>query len=479
MNSSNGSDYNGNGYHYPHSSRANSGYGTPVPDHRDYGPIGPPRYVPPMRRNDNISDRVVRPESSLSNATFATQVNVPTPYRGPQSNAMTGYSPQGTYSYGPSQLTQHMSAFDPFTSHWRGASQQQVHQQYSQQQPPTYVGQYYNGPMQSTNVYSNVPVGQNGKMNVMSNYHQGMMPTPREPSTQSSPNDSAVVNTRAMELAARIRAGHANDPTDPMYGRAGFVSETNVAPQTNIGPEMPVPRGIVAAESIDLAARGYNMSYANVKGNSAAFQGTNTKSPPEWLPYVLKGGFTPTIDELMHALPMIEACRVARPSTAGVVRIKNIPYATTRSEITAFLGRNAHILNQPVGSPYHAVHILVDRHTCKTMDAFIELDNVKEAQWIVGSFSRRIASGRHSKLGDRNVTVEMSSMGDFMAELFPRAKNVEWEGSIPKINNTVVFYYENVPAQGFNGFLQDEEICHMVKHAETPQRVSDHSPCRC
>lgn len=105
----------------------------------------------------------------------------------------------------------------------------------------------------------------------------------------------------------------------------------------------------------------------------------------------------------------------------------NIPYACSRAEIVAFLGKNAQILNQPASSSSHyAVHIMMDKPTAKTMDAFVEVKSSKEAVLITSQFGRRTRHGGHIKLGDRDVGLSVVSQANFMATLFPRAKNVVW-----------------------------------------------------
>ncbi|TKA56328.1 hypothetical protein B0A55_11674 [Friedmanniomyces simplex] len=78
--------------------------------------------------------------------------------------------------------------------------------------------------------------------------------------------------------------------------------------------------------------------------------------------------------------------------------------------------------------------------------------------------------GRHPRLGDRHVEVEISNQEDLMTEMFPRTKNVAWEGATPRILANNEMYYPGVPSAGFTGFLQNEEIVMVIKHAETPHR---------
>ena len=129
----------------------------------------------------------------------------------------------------------------------------------------------------------------------------------------------------------------------------------------------------------------------------------------------------------------------------------------------------------PVGTPYFAVHIIMDRNSGKTMDAFVEVSSTREALNIAGQVARRASAGRTIKLGDRQVDVEISSQEELMKELFPRTKNVEWVGNTPRVIDEDTEYFSNVQALGFDGFVGSEEMVMLVKFAENPSRVS--RPC--
>ena len=195
----------------------------------------------------------------------------------------------------------------------------------------------------------------------------------------------------------------------------------------------------------------------NTKGNAAAYIAVEIMPLPTWFEMTLKG-FKPSLQMFFDVMPVIEPCRYASASTAGVIRITNIPFDTPRSEITSLVGRNAKIVGQPEGTPYHAVHIIMERHSGKTMDAFIELSRASEATWVVKQFDKRVSQGRYPKVGDRQVEVMLSSQEELMGELFPRARNVRWEGCAPVVLDNPQMFYPGIPAAGFTGFLQDEEV---------------------
>lgn len=130
----------------------------------------------------------------------------------------------------------------------------------------------------------------------------------------------------------------------------------------------------------------------------------------------------------------------------------------------AFLGRNAKIITPDLGV---AIHIIMERSTSKTMDCFVEFLSYGDALAVVNKFTRSRDDGRHPRVGERHVAVEMSSQDALMKELFPRAKNVVWKGG-----NPVIMQNDEPYNSGFKSFLTSEELVMLVKHAEQPHRVS-------
>ncbi len=106
----------------------------------------------------------------------------------------------------------------------------------------------------------------------------------------------------------------------------------------------------------------------------------------------------------------------------------------------------------------------MDRLTGKTMDCYIEFFSVGDAQAAVNAKTRL---GNIHKLGDRVAEVGMSSQDELMKELFPKAKQVEWDSGVPIIIET-----DEPFNSGFKSFVTAEELVMLVKHAEFPQRVS-------
>ncbi|KAI9693343.1 MAG: hypothetical protein M1822_005339 [Bathelium mastoideum] len=191
-----------------------------------------------------------------------------------------------------------------------------------------------------------------------------------------------------------------------------------------------------------------------------------------------------SLSDAFTLIPFVEKARMAKPKNWGVIKITNvrhrvglasrlvinvlqIPYGTTKPEIVAFVGRNARLVPQPQGSPWFAIHIIMDRSTAKTMDCYVEFETQNDANHAVERFRRQCVTHRHPRIGDRHVEVSESSQAALMKELFPRSKCVRWEGQDPHPYETTEPFNS-----GFNGFTTNEEMVVTIKHAETPQRVS-------
>lgn len=111
----------------------------------------------------------------------------------------------------------------------------------------------------------------------------------------------------------------------------------------------------------------------------------------------------------------------------------------------------------------------MERVTSKTLDCYVEFVSFDEAVAAVNRFETSRTGGRSGRLGHRHVDVELSSQEHLMKDLFPKAKNVHWNGSKPTIlppNPGDIF------SLGFQGFVSREEVVMLVKHVESPQRVS-------
>ncbi|GAB7360027.1 hypothetical protein MBLNU230_g7550t1 [Neophaeotheca triangularis] len=210
----------------------------------------------------------------------------------------------------------------------------------------------------------------------------------------------------------------------------------------------------------------------NQVSHTRALSNTLVIAPnPTWLHAALAGHYKPTYQQLTETLPFVEPKAYIRPTKAQVIKIKNIPFTASRSEVLASLGSRARVVTMPRGSSYFAVHIIMERMSGKTMDAYVELEDQKEVERLMEQFETRFYSQRRPiKVGDRAIEIERSSQAELMKELFPRAKCVTWQGTKPIIGTTTEQFRPGVFASGFRGFLTSEENVMMTKHAEVPHR---------
>ncbi|KAI9817541.1 MAG: hypothetical protein M1827_001152 [Pycnora praestabilis] len=176
-----------------------------------------------------------------------------------------------------------------------------------------------------------------------------------------------------------------------------------------------------------------------------------------------------TFENALKNIPFVEPGRHVKPPEWGVIKIENIPYQVTKSEVMAFLGRNAKIITSDLGC---AFHIIMERSTAKTMDCYVEFFSDGDALAAVNRFIRNKEEGRQGRIGDRHVEMEMSGQAALMRDLFPRAKNVVWHGADPTIVETNEPYNS-----GFKSFITSEEMVMTVKHAETPHRSPFSQKC--
>ncbi|KAF2149605.1 hypothetical protein K461DRAFT_271180 [Myriangium duriaei CBS 260.36] len=251
--------------------------------------------------------------------------------------------------------------------------------------------------------------------------------------------------TSPAELAQLIKSGAFEDPDNmlPLDNRTQRVTTTTAAPTSTPRHPAPTVQPVV-----------------HLWGSHMV----QSVEEPGFLSYVQTGRLPP-IEEAIHYQPFTFPADAMPVSQGGVVLVKNIPYASTKAEIIAAIGRNARIVAQPAGSPFYAIHIIMERSTGKTMDCYVELENKAEAKSIVYAYRSRCDRGRTPRVGERHIEVELSSQEELMEQLFPKARCVKWEGQMP-----VVFEPTEAYNSGFMGFVTTEECAMLVKHAENPQR---------
>jgi hypothetical protein len=108
----------------------------------------------------------------------------------------------------------------------------------------------------------------------------------------------------------------------------------------------------------------------------------------------------------------------------------------------------------------------MERSTGKTMDCYVEFPTQKDAEDTVNRVSRAYDAGSAPRMGSRHVDIELSTPAKLLKAVFPRAKCISWEGGKP-----VQLVNKDSWSTGFDGFLTDEELFCLTRHAEQPHRV--------
>jgi len=220
--------------------------------------------------------------------------------------------------------------------------------------------------------------------------HQTQFPTPLSMFNPPPNPFAAPERTRATILADFIRAGATDDGVllDPDARTSRTGSDHRQRRHTDSAQFGTPTRSRESFVSRGLRHNGYgntpsrsqqsramssplsNMQSAESYGiQTARTPATNLPSllqgqplpPPAWLREV--GVQQPTLDEALKPLPFSNPFKNVPFRGNGVVKFTNIPYGTQKNELIACLGRNARPVNMPLGSPYYAVHIIMDRHT--------------------------------------------------------------------------------------------------------------------
>lgn len=455
----------------------------PLEDDQVDGTTDVPRYQPPHRRKLSA---IVRPESSVSNVTFQTQLPFVSQYKTPGQllarPPYIGEEPKFVARNGwtrppPNTANKHSNrdvdglgaglAATPLSS-----SQGLAHAHAKVNRSSTYrtamappsFNPYKSGSNDDRRLtvheqYSN---GGSGKSRLVDD----------DPFRVDTPVnvqiDGMSQTMKAMHLAKEIKKGRTEDPNDRSMHE--YTTAPKPPPETTGGPVR-----FNDTKMFSTAASANSEDHANdvvYPGASKLPAAVDPPPEPDWASLAVQGLYMPNFEEAMDAVPLVELCRTAAPSQAGVVKISGLPYSTTRSEMINFIGRNTQVNRMPPGSPYHAVHVLMERETGKTNECFIEVASPAEAKWVVNQFKRRIDDGRPPKVGAREVKVEYSSQDEFLRQLFPRAKHVRWRGGQPVVDGTPRRYYTNEGAAGFQGFLAQEEVVAMGKNAGLHDRVS-------
>ncbi|KAL9059380.1 MAG: hypothetical protein Q9162_001249 [Coniocarpon cinnabarinum] len=184
---------------------------------------------------------------------------------------------------------------------------------------------------------------------------------------------------------------------------------------------------------------------------------------------------TPALQTVLNWSPFANLPGRESASKAGVVKITEIPYSATRSQIL-LLFAGSRIKAMPLKTPFYAIHITMERSTAKSLDAYVEFETPRDAALAISRYAKPPyppigsvwANGsalKRPRVGNRDVFLFLSSQGELMANLFPRAKCVTWEGQEPKIRSAPTDWESD-----FKEFITGEELTMILKHATNPKR---------
>jgi hypothetical protein len=126
-----------------------------------------------------------------------------------------------------------------------------------------------------------------------------------------------------------------------------------------------------------------------------------------------------------------------------------------------------------IPSSQSPVHIIMERSTGKTLCCFAEFESCQSARAAVDHVNSASDSQIGPRMGNRHVDVSMSSQEELMKTLFPMAKCLSWvdDRFVPHGTGPDEWW-----SSGFDGFLTDEELFCLTRHAREPHRVCDSTP---
>ncbi|RSL57059.1 hypothetical protein CEP54_008477 [Fusarium duplospermum] len=297
---------------------------------------------------------------------------------------------------------------------------------------------------------SPLATGQNGRLTEPRNYAPRTSGQP----VQNLPPPRFNLNVNSMPAVSENAVQESSQ--DPFASPAPSDA-TSLVPFPNLPPPT------VQLAMLDSAQLDRAMEMALIKANA----------PKSDMLRQLTSTYTgfPTLQMALNVnfFPFMDGPSSAKPVTYGVIRLKNIPFSTKRAEVVAFIGRNSKMLND-ADEP---VHIIMDRATSKTMDAFVEFQTMEDAIRCAERHHLFAQTGRVSRLGDRPIEVELSSQAALMRELYPLARGVFWDGATPNILPPCA----REPWGNFKGFISCEEMVMLVKHVEVPHRSPFSKEC--
>jgi len=118
----------------------------------------------------------------------------------------------------------------------------------------------------------------------------------------------------------------------------------------------------------------------------------------------------------------------------------------------------------------YPIHIIMEKPTGKTMDCYVEFPSHEAALSCIRRFEHTSYPGRGTRLGTRNVSLDLSNQAELMEAVFPRARLVEFDvyTGVPRILSQDDDY--GGWSAGFRGYFTLEEIYGITRFAECPSR---------
>ena len=153
----------------------------------------------------------------------------------------------------------------------------------------------------------------------------------------------------------------------------------------------------------------------------------------------------------------------------GVVKINNIPFTVSAQEVVQFINRYSTTPMIKKNLDGYPIHIIMEKPTGKTMDCFVEFPHAQAARECIARFEYTAHPGRGSKLGTRNVTLDLSNQAELMQAVFPRARLVKFDS---ETGRPTIYGPETDTSwsDGFRGYFTLEEIYGVTRFAENPSR---------
>ncbi|OAL24296.1 hypothetical protein AYO22_05672 [Fonsecaea multimorphosa] len=267
------------------------------------------------------------------------------------------------------------------------------------------------------------------------------------------------INLNGPAIAAAMNAGVGVMPTAPLL--------TMPAPPS-------VPANFYLANNNNPFSAGAGFAYT-----TPAPQPVPVMSDPE-MSYPPEVPFDPR-----STPPFADRAQLQFPRPHGVLKIENkelvanhvnlrqIPYTISIPEMQQFICKyipQSHLIEPHVAG--YPIHIIMERSTGKTMDCYVEIvaPEIAARDWEHAFDPKQM---RIPKIGQRNVEVTLSNQSELMKDMFPRANCIHFKAD--QFGAPVLVPNRDIFSSGYKGFMTNEELTCIVRHAEYPQRFANRS----